>query len=260
MKEEILKELTLLEQKLNIKILYAVESGSRAWGFESINSDWDVRFIYVHNIDWYLSIEDKKDNYEKILSNDIDLSGWELRKTLQLFRKSNPPLLEWLNSPIVYIEKYNTVKKLKVLSANYFNPKACMYHYLNIAENNYKTYMLVDPVRTKKYFYALRPLLACFWIEKYNTIPPMEFEILLNNRLPEADILKNEILQLLSRKRNGEELASGPRIDLINDFIEKGIACFKRYLNDFDISINSDSSMLDELFRETLLETGSVLE
>src|SRR6476620_8167174 len=100
--EEIKIELQRLEAKHNIKVLYAVESGSRAWGFASKNSDWDVRFIYIHPLDWYLAIEEKKDNIEVILPNDIDMAGWELRKALLLFRKSNPPLLEWLRSPVIY--------------------------------------------------------------------------------------------------------------------------------------------------------------
>ena len=92
--EEIKKELLRLEYQHDIKILYAVESGSRAWGFASVNSDWDVRYIYVHRLDWYLQIDDKKDSLDEILLNDIDLAGWELKKALRLFRKSNPPLLE----------------------------------------------------------------------------------------------------------------------------------------------------------------------
>src|SRR5215831_16213984 len=110
---EIEKELKRLEEEKKIKIVYAVESGSRAWGFASTDSDWDVRFIYVHDYDWYLSVEEKKDNIEIILPNDIDLSGWEMRKALVLFRKSNPPLLEWLRSPIVYRDAYCSAGRLR---------------------------------------------------------------------------------------------------------------------------------------------------
>ncbi|MBX3244626.1 MAG: nucleotidyltransferase domain-containing protein, partial [Acidobacteria bacterium] len=92
--EEIKKELVRLENEHDIKILLAVESGSRAWGFASTDSDWDVRYIYVHRPEWYLRIDQYKDSQEEILPNDIDLSGWELRKALRLFRKSNPPMLE----------------------------------------------------------------------------------------------------------------------------------------------------------------------
>src|SRR5688572_19661555 len=124
MKKEIEKELFALEEKYQIKILFAVESGSRAWGFESVDSDWDVRFIYVHKLDWYLKIDDQSDNIEQILPNDLDLAGWELKKALKLFRKSNPPMLEWLRSPIVYLEQFSTADKLRKLSKEFFNPKS----------------------------------------------------------------------------------------------------------------------------------------
>ena len=126
MEKEILKELKNIEQEQDIKILYAVESGSRAWGFASLDSDWDVRYIYIHNSLWYLSIDDKKDSYDKILPNDIDLSGWDLKKTLKLFRKSNPPLLEWMRSPIIYYQNSSMIDKLRNLALEYFNPKSCV--------------------------------------------------------------------------------------------------------------------------------------
>ncbi len=90
------------EQRYDVKVLLAVESGSRAWGFASPDSDWDVRFIYVHRPEWYLGIDEKRDVIEEMLPLDIDLAGWDLRKALRLFRKSNPPLLEWLRSPLNY--------------------------------------------------------------------------------------------------------------------------------------------------------------
>ncbi|MBL7712009.1 MAG: nucleotidyltransferase domain-containing protein, partial [Chitinophagaceae bacterium] len=108
MVKEIRQELLRLEAQYGIKILYAVESGSRAWGFASTDSDWDVRYIYIHKLEWYLRIDSEKDSQEEILPNDIDLAGWELKKALRLFRKSNPPLLEWLSSPIVYLEQFST--------------------------------------------------------------------------------------------------------------------------------------------------------
>lgn len=114
--EQIEIDLKRLEKEKDIKILYAVESGSRAWGFASTDSDWDVRFIYVHRPEWYLSIEDKRDNMEVMLPNDLDFAGWELRKTLKLFRKSNPPLLEWLRSPLIYLEQFSTANQMRELT------------------------------------------------------------------------------------------------------------------------------------------------
>jgi predicted nucleotidyltransferase len=252
MTEEIKKELVRLEKEHDIKILYAVESGSRAWGFESTDSDWDVRFIYVQNIDWYLSVDDQKDTIEEMLPNDIDLSGWELRKTLKLFRKSNPPLLEWLESPLVYMEKYSTALRMRELVKEYFSPKSCMYHYLHIAVGNYKDYLQKENVRVKKYFYALRPIMACMWIEKYNTMPPMEFDKLMKEHVDNAE-LKKEIENLLVRKRSGEELSEEPRIAIINDFLEERIGYYSAFVKQFS-GKEPDTAKLNELFRLTLEE------
>ena len=208
-----------LERDRNIIILYAVESGSRAWGFASTNSDWDVRFIYVHNYDWYLSVEEKKDNIEFILPNDIDLGGWELRKALLLFRKSNPPMLEWLNSPIVYKETLSTAAKMREAAAEYFNPKSCLYHYFNMARGNYQAYFKDNEVRVKKYFYVLRPLLACGWIERTGEMAPVEFDILMQAEIIDP-LLKGEINDLLARKKSGEELDKGARIPMLDAYIE----------------------------------------
>lgn len=253
MELEIKKELNRLEKELNIKILYAVESGSRAWGFPSTNSDWDVRFIYIHERNWYLSIDDKKDSYVKILPNDIDLSGWELRKTLKLFRKSNPPFMEWLDSPIVYKENYSTISKLRRESTQYFNPKSCMYHYLSMAEGNFREYLKGDRVRIKKYFYVLRPVLACMWIERTNQMAPMEFEKMVNAEITDKE-LKKEIDSLLARKKSGEELDLEPKIQIINDFLYEKVNYYKSYLKDFDFKKYPDTEKLNQIFRETLDE------
>jgi len=251
--DEIIKELNNLEQELNIRILYAVESGSRAWGFASKNSDWDVRFIYIHKKDWYLSIDNKKDSYNKILPNDIDLSGWELRKTLKLFRKSNPPLMEWLRSPIVYYQSYSMINKLIVLSTEYFNPKSCLHHYLHMAEGNYRAYLKSDNVRIKKYFYVLRPILACSWIENTNTMAPMEFQKLVDLQIKDS-ALRFEIDQLLKRKMDGEELDIEPKISVINDYLEKQINYYNDYISKYKIDKRPDTEKLNKLFRETLNE------
>ena len=101
---EILTRMHNAEKEHGVRILLAVESGSRAWGFESPNSDFDARFIYVHPRDWYLSVglEEQRDVIEYPIVDDIDLNGWDLRKALRLFWKSNPAFVEWIQSPIVY--------------------------------------------------------------------------------------------------------------------------------------------------------------
>ena len=253
MVDEIKNELANLEKDKNIKILYAVESGSRAWGFESKDSDWDVRFIYVHNYDWYLSINEKKDNIEEILPNDIDLSGWELKKALLLLTKSNPPLLEWLRSPIIYNEQFTTVAQLRDAVNIYFNPKSCLYHYLHMANGNYEAYFKQEVVKLKKYFYVLRPILACCWIERTNEMAPMEFNILMDKEISNP-ILKNEINNLLLKKKNGDELNTGNRIKIIDDFIIEKLNYFKFFLSDFNFNNSIGFDLLNTIFRNTLKE------
>jgi predicted nucleotidyltransferase len=250
---DIINQLSSLEKQHDIKVLYAVESGSRAWGFESKNSDYDVRYIYIHKPDWYLSIDDKKDSREIILPNDIDLAGWEIRKTLKLFRKSNPPLLEWLDSDMIYIDESNFADSLRKLSKEYFNPKSCIYHYLHMANGNYREYFKKDKVKLKRYFYVLRPLLACDWIVKNNTPAPIRFQTLLDSQV-ESTQIKNPIENLLEQKKSSMEMNEGDTIPILNDFIQEKLDYYQKYVlqNNFDLHTKPDVSKLDLLFREQL--------
>ena len=251
--EEIKKEIGRLETEHEIKILLAVESGSRAWGFASVDSDWDVRYIYIHRLEWYLKIDELKDSQEEILPNEIDLSGWELKKALRLFRKSNPPLLEWLRSPIIYAERFSTAGKLRALSAEYFNPKSCMYHYLSMAKNNFREFLQKDFVKSKKYFYVLRPVLACDWIKNENSFPPIEFQDLVDSQI-EDESLKTKIASLLKRKMAGEELKEEPKIEILNEFLERKIEFYKDYVEQVEPNEKPPTKLLDTLFKETMFE------
>ncbi len=249
--EEIEKELLRLEVQHDIKILYAVESGNRAWGFASTDSDWDVRYVYVHRLDWYLKIDGEKDSQEEILPNDIDLAGWELKKALRLFRKSNPPMLEWLRSPIVYLEQFSTAQNLRELSEKYFNPKSCMYHYLSMAKGNFKEFLQRDLVKSKKYFYVLRPVLACDWIKANSTMPPMEFQTLVDSQVSDGKI-RREIEQLLARKIAGEELKEERKIEILNEFLERKIDFYSDYVSQIEQPEKPNANLLDDLFKKTI--------
>ena len=177
--KEIARQIDVIEREEAVRVLYACESGSRAWGFESVDSDYDVRFLYVHPRDWYLSVEERRDVIERPIDGVLDLCGWDLLKALRLFRKSNPQLLEWLVSPIIYRESGSAAPKLRDLAAQYISPRAVAYHYLHMAQGNFREYLRGEDVWTKKYLYVLRPLLAIQWIEQERGIVPMEFHILL---------------------------------------------------------------------------------
>lgn len=200
-----------------------------------------------------MKIDDKKDNQEEILPNDIDLAGWELKKALRLFRKSNPPMLEWLNSPIVYLQQFTTANRLRDLTKEYFNPKSCLHHYLHMAEGNYREYLQKASVRVKKYFYVLRPILACDWIMQTNTMAPMEFSKLLDSQVTDQNV-KIEIQNLLKRKMAGEELNEEPKIQILNDFLESKIQFYSDYVKSLGQISQPDTKRLDELFKHTLYE------
>ena len=211
-----------------------------------------MRFLYIHPPNWYLSINDKRDVIERKINDLLDISGWDIRKALKLLRKSNPPFLEWLNSPVVYQQRHNIVEKIKILMPKYYSPKSCLYHYLHMAEGNFREYLKGEIVWIKKYFYVLRPILACKWIEAGYGIVPMEFERLIN-QLIKDDELKGAIDELLWRKREGQELDREQRIPVISEFIE---AELERLGNkSFEENNGStDTESLDEVFRWVLKE------
>lgn len=248
------EQLALIEQEEQVTILYACESGSRAWGFPSQDSDYDVRFIYLQKPEWYLSIFDKRDVIERPINDMLDINGWDLRKALNLFRKSNPPLLEWLQSPIQYEEKYTVAEKLRGISPYTFSPKSCMYHYLNMAKGNYRDYLQGEQVKIKKYFYVLRPILACEWINRYEEMPPMAFDVLVDRLIPKDEELWQEIQQLLSRKKAGEELDCEPRLSAINDYLEEQFEVFEKVAVSLKAKEDSQDQQLDALFRQALQE------
>ncbi len=249
--DAIQNELNHIAESRQVTILYACESGSRAWGFESMDSDYDVRFIYLKSTRSYLTIQDRRDVIERPVDPVLDISGWDLPKALKLLRKSNPPLLEWLQSPIIYREHPLLRQKLLPILPCYYSPIACSYHYLRMAQNNYRDYLKNDIVRPKKYFYVLRPVLACLWIERSLGPVPTEF-IKLVNALIEDPELRCEIDQLIEHKRSGDELDSGPRIPAISDFLEYQL---ERLQADHQPSQQTrDSTQLDNIFNDLLLE------
>lgn len=210
------------ERQHDVRILFACESGSRAWGFASTDSDYDVRFIYLHPPDWYLSIdvEKKRDVIERPIDDMLDVSGWDLRKALGLLRKSNPPLLEWLGSPIVYRDDGHLAPRLRQAATQAYSPSACMHHYLHMAQGNARQYLGGDVVWRKKYFYVLRPLLAIRYIEQGRGVVPTEFGRLVDACVTDPE-LRAAIDALIADKAAGAELDRGPRIPAISDYITR---------------------------------------
>lgn len=244
MRRRILKELRKIEEKENVKIIMAIESGSRAWGFASPDSDYDVRFIYVRQKKEYLKLEGIRDVIEWQLDEILDINGWDIKKVLQLLQKSNPTVFEWCASPIVYIER-EEFSWLKELLPDYFSVKKSLFHYWHMAETNYREYLKGDEVRVKKYFYVLRPLMAAKWILDKKTSPPMLFDELVEAEL--EDELRPELSRLLEMKKALPEMGMAPKIQIMNDYIERVMPEIKTMAEKIEDGV-SDWSALDELF------------
>lgn len=243
--------LVATEAAEGVRVLFAVESGSRAWGFPSADSDYDVRFVYVHRPEWYLSIdvESRRDVIEQ-LGDPIDLAGWDIRKALKLFSKSNPPLLEWLDSPTVYADRLGFADRLRGLTADYFSPVGSTYHYLRMARNTYQAYLRKGTVRPKKYFYALRPLLGARWVEQGRGPVPMLFGRLLDTVADDAE-LRAAIDGLLARKTAGVEMEEGPREPVVHAFIDAELERLAGVAGD-QPAVRGDLGPLNAVFREFL--------
>ncbi|MGF6207717.1 nucleotidyltransferase domain-containing protein [Pseudomonas sp. ADAK2] len=246
MRARVLQELERIERERNVTVLYACESGSRAWGFASTDSDYDVRFVYVEKPEWFVQVDTPRDVIERPLDDELDVSGWELRKTLGLLRKSNPTLLEWLDSPLVYRSETAATLQLRELAEAFYSPPAARNHYLSMARKNFRGYLQGESVRFKKYFYVLRPLLAVRWIDQGRGRPPMTFADLLSTVDDRA--LLDEVAELLVLKRNADESAYGPRRHALHQFIatelERAVPELPR--------TQEDSRLLDQYLRDTV--------
>ena len=220
MLETIKAKLKEIEEKEQVRIIHAVESGSRAWGFASPDSDYDVRFIYIRKSEAYMHLEKTRDVIEWQLDDTLDINGWDLQKALRLLHRSNPTLFEWNESPIVY-RTTEAWAELQPLIRSCFMEKSGLYHYLSMAKSNYREYLKSDMVRLKKYFYVLRPVLACRWILEYQSAPPMAFSKLAEDCLPTE--LKPAVDRLLAMKMASSEMEYGPRIDAINSYLDERI-------------------------------------
>ena len=245
-------KLSQIEEKENIRILYACESGSRAWGFASPDSDYDVRFIYVRSKEFYLKLENTRDTLECELNEIYDISGWDLKKMLRLLNRSNPSIFEWAASPLVY----KTTKEwdyIKQFLKNHFSETKALYHYNSITKNNIRRYFNDKiEVRYKPYLYNLRQCLSCEWILDKKSPPPIVFDILKEKYLPEE--IQNSVNNLLELKKRMKEKETGPRITEIDSYIDSVVSKVEKYLEKLAEKRLSNWDELNEIFLK-LLET-----
>lgn len=248
MKARIAEELQRIQVEHGVRVLLAVESGSRAWGFASPDSDYDVRFIYAHPIDWYISIAESRDVIEQMLPGDLDICGWDLRKTLRLFAKCNLALNEWIGSPLTYQEVPEFRRQLAELAPTFFNPIAAMNHYCNMAERALSENYADGKIGIKKLFYVLRPLYACRWIEHLQTQPPTEFDKLVDAEW--IDGTEQDWVRELVVRKASEKEAQPLALDAEQArSIETEIAHFKTLMTSLRAPGKSSTAPLDDLLR-----------
>lgn len=238
-------------QDKGVKPLHAIESGSRAWGFASPDSDYDVRLIYRHEPDWYLRLYAGKDTFE-FIENDLfdvpfDIGGWDVRKALQLLHKSNAVIFEWLNSPIVYHSDNQFLQAIQAVQNEFFDVKAIFYHYQSMAKNASGELELDKPIKLKKWFYLLRALLASIWTLEQAYPPPVDFNLmlpLLNKSY------KQEILALVVIKQSQDE---NYRHQLSKSLQELTVKLWQRCESPkFPDKKQGDIALLDTIFKTTV--------
>ena len=222
-RREIESRLDAIAAAHGVRILYACESGSRGWGFASPDSDYDVRFLYVHPLDWYLRVVPDRDVIELPISKVLDINGWELRKALGLLAKGNATLVEWLDSPVVYHADAVFLAGMRAAIARTHRPERAFHHYVHMARKNYREYLRGERVRLKKYLYVLRPLLATLWIERGRGPAPMPFARLVEGIVTDP-LLREAIERLLAIKRAAAEAEYGAPLPELNAFIERELA------------------------------------
>ncbi|MEB0263599.1 MULTISPECIES: nucleotidyltransferase domain-containing protein [unclassified Mucilaginibacter] len=247
MLDTIKHELEELEIKYSIKVLYACESGSRAWGFKSPDSDFDVRFIYARNTNDYLSITELKDVIDLPINDLLDIGGWDVKKSLKLFLKSNSPLYEWLQSPIIYKDDSGFATEVRFLMHNYYSLRSGGNHYLSMAINTVNNDLQGGEVKIKRYFYALRSTLACKWIIEKQEVPPMEFEKL--RILVDDEIFQASIDDLLKLKAVSDEKTLIKQVPVVNKWLNDTLEFCKEEVSKLPAN-HKTTEKLDLIFRK----------
>ena len=205
MKEKIIERLHEIEKKYDVKVLLAVESGSRAWGFASADSDYDVRFIYIHRKNWYLSLVEGRDVIEEMDPDGIlDFAGWDLKKALLLMSKCNSMFVEWLRSPVVYYKDCTFVYAVEKLSRLCFRRNYCMNHYYHMAVKHDERYLEKRGFELKRFMYYLRGLLAAKWAFLENDYPPVPFLTLVDSLVTDKAV-HDELVEMVRLKSESKE-------------------------------------------------------
>jgi len=249
--EPIKATLNEIEREYGCKVLFAVESGSRAWGFASPDSDYDVRFVYAHPLSSYIDLREQRDTIERFFPGEIDCAGWDIRKALRLFAGCNLSFCEWVGSPITYQTKGALLPRLKDLLSEYFNPRKATHHYLGLARGIREAHLDGREINIKKLFYIVRPLLAASWTARHETMPPVRFSELLEASLMPVP-LEEEVRTLLAEKCEANE---GERTSISADlrqWFDERFETVPQLAHDITPPQERDWDPLNTLFQETI--------
>jgi predicted nucleotidyltransferase len=253
MRADIMTQLRAIETDNDVKILFAIESGSRAWGFPSPDSDYDVRFIYARPRDWYLSLTPGRDVIELPIDDLLDINGWDIKKALSLLLKPNPVMLEWLSSPIRYMWNEAICTDLTTFSKKVAHGPACLHHYLHLGARQWDVY--IDgktDVNLKKYFYIVRPAMAIRWMRLHpNVIPPMNFQELLEG-IELGAKLTSALNALLLAKSRSKEIGIAPIVSIVDDFIMQEFEWAREAVKTISTNRPNLTMQADALFRRII--------
>lgn len=217
---EIERRLSLIESENDVRILLAVESGSRAWGFHSPDSDFDARFLYVRAPDVYLSLEAPRDVLETPIEGLFDVNGWDLSKALKLMIRGNSVVHEWLASPLVYRASQAFVARLTPIALAWRSAYADTHHYYGLLSSQWARFIEGrEAVNLKKYFYVVRPALALQWLRERADPPPMDLPSLLKGVTPPRETAE-ALAALQAAKRASSEIGEGPRLQPLDNYIQ----------------------------------------
>jgi predicted nucleotidyltransferase len=219
-REEVLRRLGVIERERDVRILFAVESGSRAWGFHSPDSDYDVRFVYVRRQDAYLGLYAPRDVIETPIEGLHDVNGWDLGKALRLMIRGNSVIHEWLASPIVYRGEQAFLERLSPIARAWRSRYADALHYYGLLASQWGRFIEGrERVNLKKYFYVVRPAIALQWLrERPGDSPPMDLPSLLEGATPPPEAAR-ALQELRMAKQAASELGEGPRIEALDAYI-----------------------------------------
>jgi predicted nucleotidyltransferase len=236
-----------IERKKQVKILYACETGSRAWGFPSPDSDYDIRFIYMHEVDWYLSLSQKKDTIEH-MDGDLDITGWDLKKSLSLLKKSNATLIERFQSPIQYYEVPGFSVEFRRLVESYYSPTAVFFHHYSLAKKFREELGDKTEFKLKSFFYMLRSLLSCHWIILDSSVLPMHIEGLMRHT---DENIRERIRKLIELKAGVGEKYLHKKDGFLDEWVMDSFETIEKGRQNLGVS-KTGISPLNEFFLKML--------